>query len=388
MAPRAKKEETGELMVSIEQYTRTRDSVILALTNLQTGLTGVQNGLNDLLRAYMQHTHSIVAGEDVDFERLQLPASIAATANAVMEAATATHSVGQAITGSSQTVEGATADRIIKKRKREKKIKDPNAPKKPLTAAFLYAQTARPIVRADLEASLGPGQALEKNAVNLEVTKRWNELAEDEKERWKASYRSSLEDYKVEMAEYVANAGGKVADVHVDEDMSDEGEAEIEVEAEVATIDSDASSSDEEEAVITKAPSPPAKTPRPNKRQKTAAAAANAAIAPMSSNNTTTPVSVPGGRPAALLASTEAPATAKKDIKKKAKAAASIAPAPASSVEPMPEEASKTTKKFKTGRSTRNAEVDVDKENAATLTQDKEKKKRDRYKRKSEVTSV
>lgn len=156
--------------------------VILSLTNLQTGLTHVQTGLNDLLRAYMQHTSSILAGEDGDLDKLQLPANITATANAAMEAAaTAANGITQVVNASNQ-VDNAVADGKNKKRKREKKEKDPNAPKKPLTAAFLYAQTARPIVRTDLEAALGDGQVLEKNAVNLEVNKRWNELPDEEKE--------------------------------------------------------------------------------------------------------------------------------------------------------------------------------------------------------------
>jgi hypothetical protein len=157
--------------------------VIFALHSLQNGLSNVQNGLTDLLNAYTQHTTSILAGEDNDYDRLQLPASIAATANATMEAATlATNGINQVVAASNQVVDGAAADGKTKKRKREKKEKDPNAPKKPLTAAFLYAQTARSIVRADLESGLEEGQALEKNAVNLETTKRWNELPDEEKE--------------------------------------------------------------------------------------------------------------------------------------------------------------------------------------------------------------
>jgi hypothetical protein len=158
--------------------------VIFALHSLQNGLSNVQNGLTDLLNAYTQHTTSILAGEDNDYDRLQLPASIAATANATMEAATlAANGINQVAAASNQVVvDGAAADGKTKKRKREKKEKDPNAPKKPLTAAFLYAQTARSIVRADLESGLEVGQALEKNAVNLETTKRWNELPDEEKE--------------------------------------------------------------------------------------------------------------------------------------------------------------------------------------------------------------
>jgi hypothetical protein len=162
------------------------NQVIMSLTSLQQGLTHVQTGLNDLLQKYMQHTSSILAGEDGELESLKLPPSVAATANAAMEAVTATgnlaNGIGQSIMPAANQVETAAADGKTKKRKREKKERDPNAPKKPLTAAFLYAQTARPIVRQDLEAALEPGGILEKNAVNLEVNKRWNSLDDDAKE--------------------------------------------------------------------------------------------------------------------------------------------------------------------------------------------------------------
>ena len=132
----------------------------------------------------MQHTTSILAGEDGDLDKLQLPANITATANAAMEAAnTAVNGVAQAITaGAPADVAAETAKGKGTKRKREKKEKDPNAPKKPLTAAFLYAQNARPVVRQDLETALAPEGKLEPNAVNIEVNKRWNEMPEEEKE--------------------------------------------------------------------------------------------------------------------------------------------------------------------------------------------------------------
>lgn len=130
----------------------------------------------------MQHTASILAGEDGDLDKLQIPSSIAATASAAMDAAaTAANGVTHVINAASQVNTVPEANKG-KKRKREKKERDPNAPKKPLTAAFLYHQHARPIVKADLEAALVPGHAIEKNAVQLEVNKRWNELPEEEKE--------------------------------------------------------------------------------------------------------------------------------------------------------------------------------------------------------------
>jgi hypothetical protein len=180
--------------ISATAKTSSCHQVIMSLTSLQQGLTHVQTGLNDLLQKYMQHTSSILAGEDGELESLKLPPSVAATANAAMEAVTATgniaNGIGQSIMPASKDANAPAADGKTKKRKREKKEKDPNAPKKPLTAAFLYAQTARAIVRQDLEAALGPGQVLEKNAVNLEVTKRWNSLPEEEKEVRQAEHVS------------------------------------------------------------------------------------------------------------------------------------------------------------------------------------------------------
>lgn len=165
--------------------TDSHQQVIVSLTNLQASLTHVQNGLNDLLRAYMEHTTSVIAGEDGALDKLRLPPSITATANAAIEAASSTaNGIAQAITAGDKAEVAADTGKPGKgmKRKREKKEKDPNAPKKPLTAAFLYAQSARPIVRSDLEAALGPDQKLEPNAVNLEVNKRWNEMPEEDKE--------------------------------------------------------------------------------------------------------------------------------------------------------------------------------------------------------------
>lgn len=147
----------------------------MSLTNLQTGLTHVQNGLSELLRAYIQHTASILTGGADVVENLQLPPHIAAHANATIEAAQAA--------GTNLAAALAAPEAGKKKRKRaEKKEKDPNAPKRPLTAAFLFAKQARPIVRKDLEDALEPGQKLEANAVNLEVNKRWNEMPEEDKE--------------------------------------------------------------------------------------------------------------------------------------------------------------------------------------------------------------
>ena len=152
------------------------DQVIASLHNLQAGLIHVQHGITDLLTNYRKHCASVLGGEEGEIPPFNDVATVAAS---VMEAGrNAIDETKQLVAPVDKAAEATKG----KKRKREKKEKDPNAPKKPLTAAFLYHQHARPIVKADLEAALPPGGQIEKNAVQIEVNKRWNELPEEEKE--------------------------------------------------------------------------------------------------------------------------------------------------------------------------------------------------------------
>lgn len=181
-APRRALPKKAATKRKIEAHQLTPEQVIVSLSNLQKGLSHVQNGLQDMMNAYIKHTTSVIAGEDGALEALSvLPLNIAETAKDAMAAATsAVNNVNQSVAAATPAAEPEPGK--TKKRKREKKEKDPNAPKRPLTAAFLYAQHARPIVKRDLESSLAPGAKLEPNAVNFEVNKRWNEMLEEDKE--------------------------------------------------------------------------------------------------------------------------------------------------------------------------------------------------------------
>ncbi|KAL1795157.1 hypothetical protein ACET3X_006973 [Alternaria dauci] len=397
MAPKKKETPaTGQLLISVAEFRKTRDSVIFNLHELQNGLVNVQHGITSLLESYKQHCHSVLGYE----EGATTPyGNDVATLGAAASAASVVEAGQKAVEDITQGLADKAGDASkSKKRKREKKEKDPNAPKKPLTAAFLYHQHARPIVKADLEAALPPGGQIEKNAVQIEVNKRWNELSEDEKEQWKASYRQSMEEYKTALAAYVANKGIKDAELIEEDDASDEAEPEIE--AEVGAADSDVSSEDEDEAPAVKAPSPPAKTPR--KRQKTTPAVNGnsipVSIAPATSASTPVPLPTSRTAPQASAPASNAVAEtpAKKDKKKKEKAAPQpIAPAPATSPDELSPEETGIKKKSKSGRSTRNNEVEGDKENAALEKEKADKaekpgkeKKRERTKRKSEVAST
>ncbi|RMZ73758.1 hmg box [Pyrenophora seminiperda CCB06] len=249
-------------------YTYTQ--VIASLHNLQAGLIHVQHGITDLLSNYRKHCASVLGDEEAEIPPFN---DVAAVAASVMEAGrTAADDAKQALAPVDKAIDAGKS----KKRKREKKEKDPNAPKKPLTAAFLYHQNARPIVKADLEAALPPGAAMEKNAVQVEVNKRWAELPNENKEQWKAQYRKNMEEYKINLAEYLAKKGIKdAASLVEEEDDEDDDDAEIEAGA----LESDMSDEDDEASAAKKKSSRSTRNTTETDGDKENAAAAAAAAA-------------------------------------------------------------------------------------------------------------
>lgn len=72
--------------------------------------------------------------------------------------------------GRAQTEEPET-----KKRKRQTKPKDPNAPKKPATPYFLFCSAGRETVKSDL------GPDVKYPDIQAELKSRWEALTDDEK---------------------------------------------------------------------------------------------------------------------------------------------------------------------------------------------------------------
>lgn len=64
-----------------------------------------------------------------------------------------------------------------KRVKKEKVPRDPNAPKRPLTAYLLYLETMRPKIQEDLG-----GEGQKRGDISREGTERWNKLPDSEKE--------------------------------------------------------------------------------------------------------------------------------------------------------------------------------------------------------------
>ncbi|KAF2494188.1 hypothetical protein BU16DRAFT_67028 [Lophium mytilinum] len=247
--------------------------MLATLNDLQGNLQQVQSGLQNMITVYLRHSASVLDGNSGALEDLKLEGPIGAPITATGEASAPEKKRGRP--------------------KKDKKDKDPNAPKRPLTAAFLYSQQARAIVKADFESQLQDGEKLEGNAVNHELNRRWAEMPEEEKELWRDSYRDSLKIYNAEMAEYNKKKGIQHKTPALEGEIDDADAGAIPSDMEPSSSDD----SDEDSPTRPKAPTPPVATPKPNKRQKSAKTngVAPTPILPASTTNmrSTVPVPIP-----------------------------------------------------------------------------------------------
>ncbi|KAL2351116.1 hypothetical protein BJ546DRAFT_359096 [Cryomyces antarcticus] len=198
-----------------------------------------------MLGAYITHSNRILGGDSPGFDSLEL-------SNHVPLLGAALNTFQVPLTGKP-------------KRKRNYKARDPNAPKRPLTAYFLYLQTARPIIKKDLGEDAKPGD------VAQEATKRWKAMPDSEQATWKESYQKSLQEYNEEVKAYIAKGG------QLPSDDSPRQENDHVAEGVIAPMGSEdeTSSEEEDDDEPAKAPSPPkvptpppAKTPKSTKGRK------------------------------------------------------------------------------------------------------------------------
>lgn len=87
-----------------------------------------------------------------------------------------------------------------KKRKRRTVVRDPNAPKKPLTAYFAFAAEARREIIDQREKQNLP--TLPSSEMTNIISARWKDISEDDKGKFKDEYKKAWEKYAVAKAEY------------------------------------------------------------------------------------------------------------------------------------------------------------------------------------------
>ncbi|CAD0086674.1 unnamed protein product [Aureobasidium mustum] len=284
-----------QITVDKGEFTRTRDALI-------TSWVSLDNALKNTITAYIDHSNAWLGGTvTLDPSMIDLGAFLQ--------------------TGELVTIGGGPPAAPEKKQRKKAEPRDPNQPKRPLTAYLLWLGENREKIHAEL----GPDQ--KRGEISSEGTKRWNMLPEEVKQKYKDAYVASRDLYNKELAEFKANRETAAATSPNADDDEEEEPAQAAAAAESDDSDDDSTSEEEE-----KEPTPPpVKTPNPvkkgafttvngsNKRKsKTTDAEAVTEEPKKKRGRKAKEEDVPASTPA------EVPASAKKDKKEKKKGRKSV----------------------------------------------------------------
>ncbi|KAM3425746.1 hypothetical protein BST61_g7678 [Cercospora zeina] len=260
---------TLQVNVDTERFIQTRN----ALTSAYIGLS---SSIDTAIKAYIAHTDVVLQGAGTfDISQLLLPFQGVAGAAQVAEQAIQNGLVQLAAVP--VDANGNPVDSTKRREKRPYKQRDPNAPKRPLTAYFRYLKEVRPFIAKEVAAN-PPSDGTKAGDISKIATERWRAMTEAQRKPYHAAYQSELSAYEEATKAYKA-AGGKVED-------AEEGDAEVEspsaLPGDVAAAaeddsDDDSSSedsssseeSDEDDEVPAKLPTPPPPPP-PKKTPKAA----------------------------------------------------------------------------------------------------------------------
>ncbi|KAK9448405.1 uncharacterized protein V1518DRAFT_418880 [Limtongia smithiae] len=108
-----------------------------------------------------------------------------------------------------EPVDEEDAPTTSKKRGRKpnpnKKVRDPNAPRRPQTVYFAFANETRKQIRDDYAA-----KHIEASNTDIirEVAERWKNMSDEAKEPWKTVYAEQIKLYETEKAKYLATNPG------------------------------------------------------------------------------------------------------------------------------------------------------------------------------------
>jgi hypothetical protein len=207
----------------------------------------LSSSVDRAVKAYIDHTNVILAGDaslaSLDVSMLQQPFNDLAAPQLAQLALAYQQNESSA----------APAAETDGKKKRNYKPRDPNAPKRPLTAYFRYLQEQRgPAAEEMAKSGNGPGKP---GDISKAVTERWKAMTEEEQLPYKEAYQRALKDYEREVSAYKAS-GEADAELEPEEEQAN-GAAE---KAEDSDSDSGSSTTDEEEVAM---PPPPPKVASP-----------------------------------------------------------------------------------------------------------------------------
>lgn len=136
-----------------------------------TGLSTLQSAVQDLSRAYIAHTNTVIGKAPGSSLELLSLANPLGSDNVFFGGRTATP--------------GPNVE-VVEVKKRKRAPHDKNAPKRPVTPYFLYMQTARSLIAGEMEPSHSAKEVAD------EGTRRWNEMPPEERDVSPPLMRCSL----------------------------------------------------------------------------------------------------------------------------------------------------------------------------------------------------
>ena len=211
----------------------------------------LSSSVDRAVKAYLDHTNVILTGDaslaSLNVSMLQQPFNDLA-APQLAQLALAYQQNDSAAAAAAAEVDG--------KKKRNYRPRDPNAPKRPLTAYFRYLQEQRgPAAEEMAKSGNGPGKP---GDISKAVTERWKAMTEEEQLPYKEAYQRALKDYEREVNAYKASGE---ADAELEPEEQFNGAAE--------NSESESESSTDEEEVSMPPPPPKVASPEVKKTPKT-----------------------------------------------------------------------------------------------------------------------
>ncbi|KAK9462776.1 uncharacterized protein V1516DRAFT_190986 [Lipomyces oligophaga] len=165
-----------------------KDALVAALTQLS-------NAAQDASRACIDFYSAANLPGNPPLFAVPAVVEAAVIADAVVEGTAVEQKKAQVTTSSGEAEaegDGDVEDKVGR-RKQRRRERDPDAPKRPQTMYFAFANEARKIIREEFAAR---GIEVANADIIHEVSERWNNLTEEQKEPWKAMYAEQIRKYQ------------------------------------------------------------------------------------------------------------------------------------------------------------------------------------------------
>ncbi|KAF2716932.1 hypothetical protein K431DRAFT_289006 [Polychaeton citri CBS 116435] len=201
-----------QVTVDVDEFVRTRDA-------LSTAYMSLSASIDKAVKAYIEHTNVVLAGgSSLDVSYLTQPFhSLSGVASLAQNGLSGPPPSGGLAIPPPTPAPANNLDAIAAadvgidgKRKRNYKPRDPNAPKRPLTAYFRYLQQNRKNITDEFtgDEARAPGE------ISRIATERWHKMSDKEKQPYQDEYRRELDKHVGEMEVYKDN-GGDITDAQL-----------------------------------------------------------------------------------------------------------------------------------------------------------------------------